>query len=552
MLKECQGIIDSQLKAGIIEKVVDLEVSDRCHYLPHRPVVRHEAETTKVRMVFDASAKSGKHGVSLNDCLHVGPSLNPLMYDILLRFRMGRTALTADIEQAFLNIEVDSVDRDSLRFLWSTNPFDENAEVQIYRLCRVPFGVRSSPFLLNGTLRYHLQQYRAAEPEFVRNMYDSLYVDDMVFSAGDVESVYGMYERSRSALSSGGFRLRKWVSNNSELTARIRCKEMDFDKNDESLDKAVKNEDDTMHKVLGLCWNFKTDTVLFDFQPIIQRAENMKPTKREILSLLTGVFDPLGVISPIQVSMKILFQQLCKEKLEWDDEISEDLRRKWMEWVNSLKKAEFISMNRCVLQNMCVTNANKVVLHGFCDASQDAYCANIYVVYEGENGKEASLLTSKTRVSPLKSLSIPRLELMGARILTTLKETVKNAIKCYVEVVDVCYWSDSMTALHWIQNKHEWKQFVQSRVNEILKVTNKQQWRHCPGEMNPADLGSRGVQALSLKESQLWWQGPSFLTEESKNLDRIPENDGWREYAEEEKKVTSLSVQGCETKKLTM
>ena len=128
-----KNFIDSQLETGVIEKAADIELKDNCHYLPHRPVVRHNEDTTKVRMVFHASSKTGKNGIILNDCLHVGPSLNPLLYDILLRFRIAGVAITTDIEEAFLNIEVDKTDRDNLRFLWATNPFDENWTVKTYR-----------------------------------------------------------------------------------------------------------------------------------------------------------------------------------------------------------------------------------------------------------------------------------------------------------------------------------------------------------------------------------------------------------------------------------
>ena len=557
VLKECQNIIDNQLETGVIEKVVDLETEDNCHYLPHRPVVRHNAETTKVRMVFDASSKTGKKGISLNDCLHVGPSLNPLLYDILLRFRMAGVAMTADIEKAFLNIEVDKADRDSLRFLWATNPFDDNPPVETYQFCRVVFGVKSSPFLLNGTLRYHLQNYEKTDPLFVQQMIDSLYVDDMVFSTSTLECAYGMYEKAKERMMSGGSRLRKWVTNNQELAERIKCREESRERNcdsekqsEESYAKATLGftGEPSMHKVLGLDWNFDNDTVLFDFKPILKKAEAMTPTKREVLSLMAGVFDPLGLISPVQLSMKVLFQQLCKENVGWDDELEGPLKLRWESWIKSLSKAGGISIERFALQGSNEGETiQKGTLHGFCDASKDAYCAMVYVVYETSEGLKASLLTSKTRVAPLKPMTIPRLELMAARILAQLMETAKEAIKSHIEITDCYYWSDSMTALQWIQNKGEWKQFVRSRVNEILGATKKDRWRHCPGEINPADIGSRGMKAEDLKDSKLWWEGPQFLTDPSLEWPEFMHNEeDLSESVECERKVTTLAVQAKE------
>ena len=160
ILREYDKVIREQLKAGVIERVYQSDEGGMVHYLPHQAVIRKEAETTKLRVVFDASSKEGKRGTSLNDCLHVGPPLTPLLYDILLRFRENRIRIVADIEKAFLNIEVDEKDRDCLKFLWVEDPFDDNSRIVIFRFCRVVFGVNCSPFLLNGTLRTHLQKNR--------------------------------------------------------------------------------------------------------------------------------------------------------------------------------------------------------------------------------------------------------------------------------------------------------------------------------------------------------------------------------------------------------
>ena len=160
VLEEYNEVIKEQLTSGVIESVTKLERADKVHYIPHLAVVRKEASTTKVRVVYDASAKLGKGGTSLNDCLHVGPSLNPLLFDILVRFREKRVALVGDIEKAFLNIEVAERDRDCLRFLWCEDVHKPDSKIVVYRFCRVVFGLNASPFLLNATLRYHISKYK--------------------------------------------------------------------------------------------------------------------------------------------------------------------------------------------------------------------------------------------------------------------------------------------------------------------------------------------------------------------------------------------------------
>jgi hypothetical protein len=150
-------------------------------------------------------------------------------------------------------------------------------------------------------------------------------------------------------------------------------------------------------------------------------------------------------------------------------------------------------------------------LHGFADASVKAYCAVVYFVSELCGAYNIELLTSKTRVAPNKNHTIPRLELMSGRILAQLMSSVKHVLGSEVEIIETYFWLDSKTALCWIYNRGEWKQFVRHRVNEILNLSRKEDWNHCPGEYNPADVGSRGTVASKLKDNTLWWKGPSWL-----------------------------------------
>ena len=177
ILEQYDQIISEQLKEGIIEEVSNLEPpGPRVSYLPHQAVIRENVETTKVRIVFDASCKDKNTGVSWNSCLHKGPSLTPLIFDILLRFRTDKAVLVGDIEKAFLNIEIHPEDRDSLRFLWVSNIHDKEPQMKVYRYRSVVFGISSSPFLLNAVIRHHLNKYREVGPEFTRDMIEGFFV----------------------------------------------------------------------------------------------------------------------------------------------------------------------------------------------------------------------------------------------------------------------------------------------------------------------------------------------------------------------------------------
>ena len=175
ILREYDAILHEQLDKGIIERVEDSdETPGMIHYLPHHAVIRQDKETTKVRVVYDASARS--NGPSLNDCLHTGPKFNQKILEILLRFQSYPIALVADIEKAFLMISVTPKDRDVLRFLWIDDPSSSEPRIVTLRFTRVVFGVSPSPFLLNATIKCHVEKYLSSHPELVKTLMQSIYV----------------------------------------------------------------------------------------------------------------------------------------------------------------------------------------------------------------------------------------------------------------------------------------------------------------------------------------------------------------------------------------
>ena len=157
----------------------------------------------------------------MNDCLEAGPSLNPLLFDILLRFREKRVAIVADIEKAFLNIEVHVKDRDSLRFLWVDDVLRNNLSLVVYRFCMVVFGVNSSPFLLSATLRHHISKFAIHDKHFADILLRSFYVDDLATGKASTEAAYLLYTKAKESMNEGGFKLRKWRTNDKELRAQI-------------------------------------------------------------------------------------------------------------------------------------------------------------------------------------------------------------------------------------------------------------------------------------------------------------------------------------------
>ena len=576
VLQEYDRIISEQEKSGIVQKVQVEKptIPGTVHYLPHREVIRMDRETTKLRVVYDASAKSNKgEDPSLNDCLYAGPALTPLIFDILLRFRTNKVAVTADIEKAFLNISIAPEHRDYLRFLWIKDPQSETPEMQVLRFARVVFGVTSSPFILNATIRHHVNQYNEKDPEFVKEVLQSLYVDDYVSSSCSEKETYELCSKLKSRLAEGGFNMRKWLSNSKQLVNQLKglikseCESSEVTvQSSETRNQATKlsesaeatpavsvtteviEEDlgysqsvfsqncDTNSKVLGQEWDFESDKLIFNLSNIISAVETEFVTKRSVLSLSARFYDPLGLISPIVLKFKQLFQEVCKRTFKWNDPLDEAYCHRWKLLINSLREISSISIDRCYLSKRNYHDVKSVQIHAFGDASEISYGSSVYLRLEYESDSYSVLLASKTRVAPQKKQTIPRLELLACLLTAKLSQSVKNALDSVIKIDSTIYWSDSMVALAWIRNTAgEFKQFIQNRVSQIRKLASVEFWRYCPTKSNPADIASRGALASELVDNEQWWYGPSFLRRLEEEWPRqVPDCAVTRDQVEEE------------------
>ena len=233
--------------------------------------------------------------------------------------------------------------------------------------------------------------------------------------------------------------------------------------------------------------------------------------KRSILKVVAKIFDPLGVISPVTFQMKVLFQELCKQKINWDDPLPTRIKEDWASRCNELARIEHVRIPRCYTPGDQQDTVS-YQLHGFCDSSLSGYAAVVYLRAMSGASIQTAFVASKTRVAPLSQLTIPRLELLSALILSRLITTVEEALKPLVAIEKIYCWTDSTTALHWIigTNK-EWKTFVENQVKEIRSCVPPSSWNHCPGTENPADIPSRGTHTSKLSESPVRFRGPEWL-----------------------------------------
>lgn len=523
ILSEYDSTIKKQMQQGIVERVGPSEEEPKgVHYLPHHAVVRQDKETTRVRVVYDASARST--GPSLNDCLHVGPKLNMKIFDILLRFRAYRIAIIADIEKAFLMISVAKKDRDVLRFLWYEDAFGDQLDLMELRFTRVVFGVSSSPFLLNATIRHHLEKYEATHPSLIKKLLRSLYVDDLACGADDEEQAHQMFTESKNILEEAGFNLRKFYSNSAALQARVNfdaCQENHIHEPkstgqlEETYASSILGRGQGLQlgeqKVLGVRWDTSTDQLTVNLDEIASAARSLTPTKRNIVSLVGRFYDPLGYLAPVVIHFKIFLRELCKAKIDWDQLLRGELMEEWNTLSSSLQCAPSISIPRCYFESP----REEIIscsLFGFCDASSKAYAGVVYLLLETSVGHSVKFVAAKTRVAPLQCQTIPRLELLSALLLARLLSTIAESLEFELPLSAPRCFTDSRVSFCWIKGSDKtWKAFVQNRVTEIRRLIPPTCWRHCPGKENPADIPSRGITPLELSTRVLWHVGPPWL-----------------------------------------
>ena len=476
----------------------EMETDNPIFYLPHRPVVK-VGGSTKVRPVFDASAK-GANGLSLNDCLEIGPPLTPNVLDVLLRFRRWKFGISADIVKAFLQIRLAAKDRDVHRFLWN-----RKGQVRVMRFERVTFGLGCSPFLLNATIQHHLSQYE--QSPLIREMRDNFYVDDWLSGSDSEMEAKEMLGEASSVMKAAGMELSKYCSNSPVLFSEI-----------------VGGPVENSVKVLGVTWRPDDDTFSFVGQCL---PDSMVPTKRLVLSLIARLFDPLGFLTPFAMVAKCLFQELWERKLDWDDPLPADCADLFCRWMADFQRLEQVKVPRCFTAGTAVdwTSSKVKELHVFADASPRGYGAVVYIRVLLPDGTFAvSLVLSKGRVAPLKRLTLPRLELLGCVMAARLVQHVRKVLRLPSDTRCV-YWSDSMIALGWIRGRPQrWKQFVANRVREIQNVTKVESWLHCRSEDNPADLTTRGVLAEALMSS-CWFGGPQWLSQPDAQLRAAAETE---------------------------
>ena len=321
------------------------------------------------------------------------------------------------------------------------------------------------------------------------------YVDDCLASFDDDESAVKFATSITKVLAEAGFRLTKWVSNSLHVLKHIFPEDRAPTVRDLSADTLP------VERTLGMRWDVSSDTFGFSVGDIEKPV-----TRRGVLSVLSSVFDPLGLVAPYLLPARRLFQETCRERLKWDDPLSERYSEEWKRWINNLRTLGLHSVSRPLKPSR---NHDIIDLHVFSDASEVGFVAAVYIRTTSKDDIDIRLVMGKSRVAPLKTVSIPRLELTAALLAAQLFTTVCKELD--YPMYPVTFWTDSMSVIYYIRNESaRYTCFVANRVSQIRELTAVEQWRYVPSGKNPADLASRGVIDMNVVKNK-WWRGPEFL-----------------------------------------
>ncbi|XP_058817309.1 uncharacterized protein LOC131680612 [Topomyia yanbarensis] len=496
--------MNDYIAQGYIRKLTAEELGtahSRIWYLPMFPIVNPN-KPGKIRLVWDAAATS--YGVSLNSVLLKGPDQLTSLMSVLIRFREFRVAVSGDIREMYHQVQMIPADQHCQRFLWKEKRTDITPSTYVLQV--MSFGASCSPSTAQFVKNTHAAQFEQDYPEAVHAIVHQHYVDDMLISAETKEKAVQLATDVKMIHGSGSFEMRNWISNSPAVVAALDSEEIK--------EKSMGiGEPGTTEKILGMWWDTTADCFTYKLStrhdPALLSGKK-RPTKREVLRTLMMVFDPLGLISHFMMFLRILLQEIWRSSIDWDEQINDSHFEKWLTWLRILPQVSDIKIPRCYRTNTSADDSNEVEMHTFVDASENGFAAVVYLRFREGNTVECALVAAKTRVAPLKFLSIPRSELQAAVIGVRLADTILESLT--IKVRKRHFWTDSRDVICWIHSDHRrYSQYVGVRISEILESTNVREWQWVPTKLNVADEGTKWKGTPDLSNTSRWFRGLDIL-----------------------------------------
>lgn len=503
--KMSNDFMEDYLAAGHMREVKDQEEPSEVskslgtYYAPYHSIFKMDKLTTKVRNVFNFSSKSSNN-VSLNDILYIGPNLLVNLIAILITFRIFPIAFTADISMMYRTINLLPKYWDLQRIVWRKNPSDI---LKTYQLTTVTYGVACSPALALMVLEKIAKQ--APEPIY-EWMSKRFYMDDYIFGSFSTEIGQNIVTSVHQELKKSNMQLRKFASNKPSILQNLPT---------EDRIENFLTEQDKCITVLGYKWNLTNDTLQVSIPDI---KDLSKHTKRTLLSAVASLYDPLGLLLPVVVLLRLLLQKVWNKKYDWDDIVDHDLVSEFQNVFQEFSLLKEITFPRWI-NSLAETG---IEILAFADASKEAIACVIYGRVKMAKEYKVSILCSKSHLTPLHvkfakgfntgNFTTPKLELSALNLLAELTEQVIQSLSRDIKITDCHAFTDSEVVLNWLHhsiNENTISNKVIKRYTKsILKVFEIAKIHHVRTAFNPADSASRGLTPKELKENPNWFQGP--------------------------------------------
>ena len=489
--------------AGWLVPVGEDSFDSRSWYLPF-----FVTKQDKPRVVFDGAARC--NGWSINDAVLSGENMLSNLVEVLTRFRLGKFACMADLSKCFFQIAMPEHQQDLFRLVWYSDNDIDGGKIQIFRFTRHVWGINSSPFIaLFAINRLITENPTDASSLTLSAIESNRYMDDLLLSSDSLADLEVVSREAMSLFESRGFKLRKWLANSVSKSILTNIPQCDLGSNIREIDLGSHPLPDC--KALGLVWEAESDVL----RVCCNRKLTEVSSRREMMRMLAGQFDPLGILAPGLLRGKLILQAVSSSGFDWDDELPGDIKSDWKSWIDSVEFINDISIPRYCFAGEELSECNshaRYQLHGFCDASDYAFSCVVYLRRVVGDQSSVAFIQGKSRLvlSNQQSWVISRKELEAAKLCSELMLAVSKSLdhlSCSIHL-----WTDSQVVLKWIVNPDlHLPRFVKRRISKIHLVASADAWNYVHTSLNPADVGTR---KNSFKRSgcfELWLGGPSFL-----------------------------------------
>lgn len=468
-----------------MQEAMDVSGSDGLRiYIPHHAL----AADKKFRVVFNGSAASST-AMTFNETQCAGPRLQGELFELIHQFRRGKIAMSGDIKKMFRQVRIAPEQYDKQRIFWRESPKHLLKE---YQLTVVTYGLKCSPYLSVKAMQQCGKDHAGEFPMAARAIANKFYMDDYLDSVDTLEEAQETRKQVEASLRKGGFELTKWAASDPAVLKM----------NEQQAAKDFGEEKPT--SVLGLRWQPSDDMIKFNIRKEFYDERHVV-MKRVVASEGARLY---GYLSPAMIVVKMIVQDIWREGPDWEEPVSSEISHRWQNLRQDILNAAYISIPRWI----GMTATTSVQLHVFCDASKRALGVAMYtrIVENTEETAMVRLVMAQSKVAPRDVMSIPRLELEACKIGAKSAQRVAESFG--VNPKEIRYWTDSEVCLWWLRKSpHEQKVFVSHRVAQVQELTDTAQWSHVPSEHNPADMITRGMTMMQLKEAKAWWEGPAFL-----------------------------------------